>query len=95
MVHDSNQPIGITVWQRLEKNRIDDTENGCCRSDTQTKCQHSDNSKAGIPFHLPKRVSHVLDKTIERATAPGFANTFLRSRNAPEILSCAVIGILR
>ena len=51
---DCDEPVGVRQSQRLQQNRIDDTENECVRADTERQGGHCDKREPRSPAKISK-----------------------------------------
>jgi len=84
LLEDGEKPIGVDIWERFEKDSVDDAENCRVGADAERECEDSDRGEAGIFAQHTEREAEVLKSGFNERKAAEFAICFLELGIASE-----------
>src|SRR5262249_2218413 len=80
IVKNSNQSLRLRKWQRLEKDRLNEREDGDVATNSDRQSQHANEKKSRRLYECSRGIAQIGDKIFHSASSTNVADVFMPNR---------------
>src|SRR5213078_3055346 len=88
----ADQPLGLRIRQRTQKNGVHHAENGGVGTDAESEREYGDGGEARAALQHAERIAEITGALVEPANDVHGASVFLEERSTAEALLCIDAG---
>src|SRR5262249_45000679 len=91
IVKNSNQSLRLRKWQRLEKDRLNEREDGDVATNSERQSQYANEKKSRGLYECSRGIAQIGDKIFHSASSTNVADVFMPNRKFHKFIIITVI----
>src|SRR5215470_2374856 len=95
IINNSNQSLRLRKWQRLEKDRLNEREDGDVATNSERQSQYTNEKKSRGLYKCSRRIAQIGDEIFHNASSINVADVFMPNRKFHKFIIITIIVPLK
>src|SRR5262245_4757983 len=91
IINNSNQSLRLRKWQRLEKDRLNEREDGDVATNSERQSQYTNEKKSRRLYKCSRRITQIGDEIFHNASSMNLADVFMPNRKFHKFIIITII----